>query len=97
MRRPLSLFMQKTSFSINNCINTYTHLYLSVLKEIRKGSPMPNYMIIMRGKKYAKQQTGKCTPHHDIFVVRYCRNAYTYTVRTRSLTPTESTSPGSAA
>lgn len=32
----------------------------------------------MRGKKYAKRRTEKRTPHHDIFVVRYCRNAHTY-------------------
>lgn len=51
-------------------------------------------MIITRGKKYAKRRTGKRNPHHhDIFVMRYC-HAHT---RTRSLTPTESAPPGSAA
>ena len=61
-------------FFINNYITIYTHLYSLISRQMCKGSPMPNYIIIMRGKKYAKQRTGKCTPHHDIFVVRerYC-------------------------
>lgn len=72
-------------------------LSTQVSRQTCNGSPMPNYIIIMRGKKYAKQRTGKSTPHHDIFVVRYYRNAYTYRARTRSLKPTESTPLGSTA
>ena len=40
---------------------------------MQKTNYRPNYMITMRGKKYVKQRTGKRTPHHDIFVVRYRR------------------------